>query len=560
MRAGRFRWIAIGGAAVVAMFGLPAGLPARAATFTPADEAELIADVATANTNGESDTIDLGGQTFTLNEPLVVESDGVESLTFTGPGVLRNSGNGQRVLRVAPGGRAILDSVTVTNVSATGNGGGIVNAGDLLIARSTITGNSTGVTPHGRQGGGIENTAALLVDSSTVSNNTATSGSTGGGSGGGISNSDTASAIVIASTISGNIAEGGAGGSRGLGGGIVNAGQLVVQLSTISGNEAGGSALSLGGAGGGVSNGGTFRAAVSTIAANAAEGGATSGGRGGGINVQPGGATDIHGSILGENTVGAGSGANASPPVGPDCAGALTSDPQGEGFNVVSDSTDCTGFRPTDLLDTDARLGPLALNPPGSTQTHAIAASSPARDLIPRTSSLCATGLTDQRGVARPQGVACDSGSYELVVTGGGSGGTPVPPGPPPPSDTSPPDTLIASGPDRTTARKGPDVPKTRDRTPGFTFTSTEPGSRFECSVDGADFVACSSPFTVQSKLTRGDRHTFAVRAIDGAGNVDPTPARLEFLVKKKPKRRTSADPCAAFGSLLRPGERCPFA
>lgn len=52
--------------------------------------------------------------------------------------------------------------------------------------------------------------------------------------------------------------------------------------------------------------------------------------------------------------------------------------------------------------------------------------------------------------------------------------------------------------------------------------------SRFECEMDGAGFVLCSSPQTYT--LAEG-WHTFKVRAVDTAGNVDQTPAGLAWLV-----------------------------
>ncbi len=91
---------------------------------------------------------------------------------------------------------------------------------------------------------------------------------------------------------------------------------------------------------------------------------------------------------------------------------------------------------------------------------------------------------------------------------------------PPPPPDTTPPDTPITSGP----PASGP------DQTPTFGFGSTEPGSRFECSLDGGPFVPCSSPFTT-GRLAVG-RHTLAVRAIDAAGNVDPSPSVYVFVIE----------------------------
>ncbi len=54
---------------------------------------------------------------------------------------------------------------------------------------------------------------------------------------------------------------------------------------------------------------------------------------------------------------------------------------------------------------------------------------------------------------------------------------------------------------------------------------SSRPNSvtTFNCSLDAAAFAACTSPQTY-SGLTNGS-HTFQVRAVDAAGNVDPTPA-----------------------------------
>ena len=79
--------------------------------------------------------------------------------------------------------------------------------------------------------------------------------------------------------------------------------------------------------------------------------------------------------------------------------------------------------------------------------------------------------------------------------------------------DTTPPDTRITAGP----------TGSTPDRTPTFEFSSTEPGSRFECKLDTLPFLPCNSPLTLP-ELSSGP-HTFQVRAIDAAGNVDESPA-----------------------------------
>ena len=63
----------------------------------------------------------------------------------------------------------------------------------------------------------------------------------------------------------------------------------------------------------------------------------------------------------------------------------------------------------------------------------------------------------------------------------------------------------------------------------GFAFESTESGSTFECQLDGGGFSVCTSP-QAYTGLSDG-AHTFAVRAIDGAGNVDSTPASYTWTI-----------------------------
>ncbi|WP_028062904.1 Ig-like domain-containing protein [Solirubrobacter soli] len=87
--------------------------------------------------------------------------------------------------------------------------------------------------------------------------------------------------------------------------------------------------------------------------------------------------------------------------------------------------------------------------------------------------------------------------------------------------------TVDATAPN-TTITVGADNPG-NDNTPTFTFTSTEPGSSFQCRVDGATYTNCTSPFTT-GVLSDGS-HTFDVRAIDAVGNVDATPATQTFVV-----------------------------
>ena len=101
-------------------------------------------------------------------------------------------------------------------------------------------------------------------------------------------------------------------------------------------------------------------------------------------------------------------------------------------------------------------------------------------------------------------------------------------------SDTTPPDTTITAGPTGTTG----------DSTPSFSFSS-EAGATFECRVDGGAWVTCTSAFTT-AVLGEGP-HTFEVRAIDGSGNVDASPASRAFTVDTTPPDTTiTAGPAAS--------------
>jgi len=95
--------------------------------------------------------------------------------------------------------------------------------------------------------------------------------------------------------------------------------------------------------------------------------------------------------------------------------------------------------------------------------------------------------------------------------------------------DIQPPDTTIQSGPSGVVSPQNV----------SFTFTATETGSSFECSIDGGTYSACSSPKSYPS-LAVGP-HTFRVRAVDAVGNQDGTPAVRSFEVAKPPTVTTGA-------------------
>ncbi len=80
-----------------------------------------------------------------------------------------------------------------------------------------------------------------------------------------------------------------------------------------------------------------------------------------------------------------------------------------------------------------------------------------------------------------------------------------------------------------TTITKGPK--KVGKRAVKLVFRSSEKGSTFKCSLDGKRFSTCRSPKTLKG-LKKG-KHSFRVRATDAAGNVDTTPAKRKFRIKR---------------------------
>jgi hypothetical protein len=86
-------------------------------------------------------------------------------------------------------------------------------------------------------------------------------------------------------------------------------------------------------------------------------------------------------------------------------------------------------------------------------------------------------------------------------------------------SDTTPPETSITTKPSN----------PTRSTSASLGFSSSEAGSTFQCKLDTSGFSACTSPKSY-SGLTAGS-HSFSVRAIDAAGNVDATPASYTWRI-----------------------------
>jgi subtilisin-like proprotein convertase family protein len=86
-------------------------------------------------------------------------------------------------------------------------------------------------------------------------------------------------------------------------------------------------------------------------------------------------------------------------------------------------------------------------------------------------------------------------------------------------ADTTAPETTIEKAPRGRTTRA----------TARLRFSSNEAGSSFECKLDKRKWKPCSPPRKL--KRLRAGKHRFAVRAIDAAGNVDPSPAKRRWRV-----------------------------
>jgi hypothetical protein len=93
--------------------------------------------------------------------------------------------------------------------------------------------------------------------------------------------------------------------------------------------------------------------------------------------------------------------------------------------------------------------------------------------------------------------------------------------------DTVPPNTSITTAPSALS----------NDPSPTFDLSATQAGSSFECSLDGAAFTSCPDPQTY-SGLADG-AHDFRARAVDPAGNADPTPASHSWTIDATPPDTT---------------------
>lgn len=385
--------------AVLALLAI-AQVPCLAATFNvnsnadnaspPAGTVTLRSAIAAANTAGGANVVNvpagLGPYSLTLGALTTTNaSNNILVVQGTGGSAVIDAGGLSGVFRLT-GGTVTLSNLTIQNGSAPSpnpGSNGICSGGGIFIGGSTtVNVNSSVVTNNqtpNASGGGICVTGTLNLLNSTVSNNNGANG------GGGIRVSIAATASIANSTVSNNriTANGAAGG------GIENQGTLTVTNSTISGN------LASNGDGGAVSQEGDGSTDLSnvTIAGNSSPGSAQLTSYGG-TNISIA-STIITDPVSGANCLAAG-------------GGTITS----HGHNL--DSANSCGFASAgDVINANPLLRPLQNNG-GPTSTMALLAGSPAINAVPLASCNLST---DQRGVPRPQGAACDIGAYEVILT-----------------------------------------------------------------------------------------------------------------------------------------------
>jgi CSLREA domain-containing protein len=366
-----------------------------------------------------------------VTDPLLV--------THPGKGRAKVDANGiDRVFELLDGGSTTFKRIVIRGGddadAADGGGGGLqVFQADLVLRRSSVSGNHA----DGNYGGGIElngdENASFAAIRSAISNNSSDSdsgameagdgpvvikrskliGNTSGGTGGGIYLDTSAGSRILSSTISGNRA--------GSAGGIAGFGPLTIENSTVSNNRA------LTGGAGGVDvddADSAFLLRNSTFAGNSADG------DGGGLSIGSADRVQVNAVTIARNSAGDDGGGveldtddpveiqntlialNQAAGVGEDCANGPGAGEEFDslGNNLLStlDTDSCEGFDASgDFVNSNPKLGQLKRNG-GPTQTVALKKGSPAINKAAKSAP-----NKDQRGEKR--GKKPDIGAYERV-------------------------------------------------------------------------------------------------------------------------------------------------
>ena len=443
----------------------------------------------------------------------VVEEDGTIELSDAGGGGIFAAGSGA----------VHVTGSTFASNTATSEGGGIYidNNGSVEISDSIIRDN------HAHAGGGIENAGMRVIFTRlTIFGNKAVLD--GGGvesqgsgdftllecsifenaaeNGGGIANAADGRLIVNRCVVYSNQARGGSSDDTGLGGGIYGLGDAAINIenTTISGNFA-----KVRGGGLYVDADAGTRITHCTITRNAAPIASGIGDEGTNFNfpILPSTAVIFRNTIIADNRLS------------PACNYAL-----GSGGGNLEDGDSCFFRGERDRINaTRVYLDALADNG-GPTLSHALREGSIAID-----GGVSPGPQTDQRGVTRPQSHRPDSGAVEYE-------------GPFPPPDFLPPDTAFVSMQLDDEATRSFRFSGNDDTTPAedlifecrlLAFDPLEPPEPVDPNAPPEPemlFVPCSNPWQIPDP--EDGTFSLEIRAIDRAGNVDPTPARHDFTLE----------------------------
>jgi CSLREA domain-containing protein len=329
----------------------PAACSLREAIWAANHDLVLQAPGCTAGSGTDEITVPAG--TYNLAIPGAGEQgDATGDLDLSGPVTIRHIG----------GGSTIVDAKGLDRVFEVNTPG----AAPVTISGITIQGGHAvgpaDFTSTGAGGGILVSAGALTLVNSTIAGNLADA------FGGGIETRPSATSNLTNDTISGNR-------SQHDGGGVDNTGGTMTLLNvTVAGNVADAQPLPV--PPGGVSPGG------------------------GGVG-NFGGTTTMHNALVTGNSERRGQ--------TPDCFNFGSSTLVSQGQTLIGTLAGCAYTAAAgDITGGDPKLGPLAENG-GPTPTHALLSGSAALN------KGVGCARTDQRGVPRSAGGACDIGAYELV-------------------------------------------------------------------------------------------------------------------------------------------------
>jgi len=223
------------------LFGLGVLSPsfADAATFSPTTSAQLLADLTTAASNGEDNTINLAASTTystaDAGGTFIYASGGSNSLTIAGAGAgstVLDGGSALQVMSLTGASVSVtLSGVTIQNgASAVVGGGLLVAAAQANIQNCAFSHNT--VTAADGGGAYVTTTGNLTFSNNSVSDNTAAGA---GGDGGGVALVATGGGSVL--TVDGNSFTGNSSAAAGYGGVLaVSSGSASFTNNTVTSN------------------------------------------------------------------------------------------------------------------------------------------------------------------------------------------------------------------------------------------------------------------------------------------------------------------------------------